>query len=108
MGHSLNYHYKRINSYLEEHDEIDLNNLFDFYYMDEGTNPKHAISGLFTEMAFEKGGLELVKKMLALGTDYPDLTYKKRYYKVIEDILGIKQSSFNKVIRLELKKRAEG
>lgn len=37
FGKSLEYHTKRIDSYLKKHPEIDLSSPFDFYFMDEET-----------------------------------------------------------------------
>jgi len=105
LGKDLSFHYKRLYAYLLKHPEIDLSNLFDFYYMDAETNPTHVISGLFTEIAYERGGIRLVKELLATGDDFADISYKERYFKIVEAVLQIKKENYNAVIMKELKKR---
>ena len=92
MGHNLDWHPHRINQYLKEHPEIDLNNLDKFYYMDNLTNPDSALKGLLCELAFKKNGITGLKKVMS--------------YNTIEEILSkefdVKKLDWNKFYRSTL------
>lgn len=60
FGKPLEHHTKRIDNYLKANPEIDLSNPFDFYFMDEETNPQYVIGALLCDLIIErkgKGGL---------------------------------------------------
>ncbi len=105
-GKLLEWHYKRMDSYLTEHPEINLDSLMDFYYMDNITNPKHVISGLLCQMALESGGMDKLKQLLTYGGSHQNYSFNGNAYNAIEDVLGIKQENLNEIIRQELKDRA--
>jgi len=66
FGKPLQYHTKRIDSYLKKHPEIDLSSPFDFYFMDDETNPQYVIGALLCDLIIERKGknglLETFKK----------------------------------------------
>ncbi len=97
-GHELSWHMKRIEQYLEEHPDLDLNNLLGFWHFDAVTDPKYVFGGLLCEMALRKGGLPALKRLLSYGSDDKD------FYAAIEDLFGVEQQSLNKFIRTGLKK----
>ncbi|MBC8984744.1 hypothetical protein H9X96_03025 [Pedobacter sp. N36a] len=65
LGQQLSWHLKRLNTYLIQHPEIDLNKLEDFWQMDNFTNPDSAIQGMLCRIAFKKGGIAGLKKMMS-------------------------------------------
>lgn len=56
FGKPLEYHTKRIDNYLKANPEIDLSNPFDFYFMDEETNPQYVIGALLCDLIIERKG----------------------------------------------------
>lgn len=92
LNHSLNYHLKRISTYLQKHKDIDLGNFVeDFYQMDEYTSPHYIIAAIFCHLALEKGGVEKLKKLFNYGS--------KNTYLAIEKEFGIKKKDLNKFLR---------
>lgn len=65
LGQQLPWHLKRLNTYLIQHPEIDLNKLEDFWQMDNFTNPDSAIQGMLCRMAFKRAGIGGLKKMMS-------------------------------------------
>ena len=62
LGHELSWHLSKVNQYLQQHKEINLNNLEDFYYIDNYTNPNSTILGMLCLAAFNKDGIEGIKR----------------------------------------------
>ncbi|WP_404986648.1 hypothetical protein ACI513_06330 [Chryseobacterium sp. M5] len=56
FGKSLVYHTKRVHEYLEKNKEINLSNPFEFYKLDENTNPQYVIGGLLCDLIIERKG----------------------------------------------------
>jgi hypothetical protein len=54
FGKSLIYHTKRVNEYLSLHNEIDLSKPFEFYKLDEKTNPQYVIGAVLCDLILEK------------------------------------------------------
>lgn len=54
FGKSLSYHTKRANDYLEQNKHIDLSKPFDFYKLDDKTNPQYVIGGLLCDLIIER------------------------------------------------------
>lgn len=63
MGHDLQWHLKRLTKYLNNHPEIDLNNLEEFWYMDNYTNPNSTIQGLICSLIYLKEGIRGLKRI---------------------------------------------
>lgn len=93
MGHTLKWRLKRLDNYLEKHNEINLNNFEDFYYMDNFTNPNSTIQGLLCYLAYKKGGIEKLKRLLS----YQDLDL------AIESEFKIKKDDLNHFLREQIK-----
>lgn len=93
LGHDLKWHLTRLNDYLNQHPEINLNDLEKFLYTDNYTNPSSAIQGLLCYIAYQKGGLEGLKKLMS----YDDT------YVAIEKEFGIKKDGLNKYLRQQIK-----
>ena len=99
-GKPLNWHIKRVNSYLTSHKEIDLNNLLSLRTMDEYTDYRYVLGGLIAKKIFEKGGWDLIREFMNSG--YSD----KDYYNAIEKYIGVKRSDLNTYLRSQLKLEA--
>lgn len=95
-GQTLNWHIKRANSYLKNHQTINLNNLVSYSNMDEYTSYHYVFGGLIVKLIFEKGGWEMVKEFMNTGKTDID------YYLAIEKYLGIKQVNLNVFLRKQL------
>ncbi len=64
MGKTLSRHANRLKLYLNNHSEINLNNLEDFYFMDNYTNPSATIQGIICNAVYKKEGLNGLKKLM--------------------------------------------
>jgi hypothetical protein len=93
MGHDLKWHLARLDTYLDQHKEVDLSDPEHFWYTDNFTNPATTIDGLLCYMAYKKGGLEEVKKLLS----YTDI------YTAIEKEFGVKKDGLNTFLREQIK-----
>ena len=102
LGKDLDFHFSRLNDYLNENPDLDLNDLFAFRYMDEYTNPIHVISALFVQEAYKRSDIVGIKNLMTAGNIYPDLNYIERYFRSIKDVLGIKRTEINTFIRNKL------
>jgi len=96
-GKELNWHLERLNSYLLKHPEIDLNNMLKYRALDSYTSYQYVLGGYLIKKAHEKGGIELIKKMLNAGRT------KEEFYNAIETHLGVKKTDLNGTIREDLK-----
>ncbi len=65
LGNPIDWHIARLKAYLNQHQEIDLNKLQDFYYMDNYTNPGSAIQGLLCKLAYQKDGITGLKRIMS-------------------------------------------
>ena len=95
-GKTLDWHLERLNDYLQSHPNIDLNNMLELRTMDQYTDYRYVLGGFLIKKAFEKGGYELVIKMMESGKNDVD------FYNAIEKYLGIKRIDLDKTIRNEL------
>ena len=64
LGKPLDWHIARLKTYLNNHNEIDLNKLEDFWYMDNFTNPDSTIQGMLCNIAFKKDGTNGLKRIM--------------------------------------------
>lgn len=99
-GQPLEWHLKRINTYLQSHPEIDLNNMLKLSTMDEYTDYRYVIGGLIVKRVFEKGGWNLLKEFMNSGTSNED------YYNAIEKYLGVRRTDLNKYLRQQIELEA--
>ncbi len=97
-GKTLDWHLEKLNTYLLKNPELDLNNLLELKNMDDFTDFRYVIGGLFIKIAYEKGGTEMVTQLMT--SENSDIGF----YKTIESTLGIKKQSINQYIRDYLKK----
>lgn len=96
-GKTLDWHLEKLNAHLINYPELDLNNLLELINMDDFTDFRYVIGGLFIKIAYEKGGTEMVKQIMT--SENSDVGF----YKTIESTLGVKKESINQYIRDYLK-----
>ncbi|MBC7552369.1 MAG: hypothetical protein H7257_00160 [Taibaiella sp.] len=96
LGHDLPWHLNRVDNYLRQHPEINLQNLDDFYYIDNFTNPTSTIVGMFCLDAYRKGGVEALKKMIR----YPTIE------ELIRSEYGVSQDGWNNFLRNKINEMA--
>ncbi len=95
-GHELSWHMKRMQKYLKDHPDIDLDSLLMFPQFDSYTDPKYVFGGLLCKLALEKGGLPALKQLFSFGTEEND------FYNAVQTVLGIRQQELNQFIRKKL------
>lgn len=95
-GKDLKWHIHRTNQYLQNHPEIDLNNLLQLKNVDGTTSYHYVLGGLITQKLFERGGWNLLKSTMQ------KVTTDEEYYRMIETYLGIKKSELNNYLRKQL------
>jgi hypothetical protein len=98
-GKPLEWHLKKVNTYLLSHPEINLNNLLELSNLDGETTFVYALGGFMVQLAYEKGGYELIKKLLLSGNTEND------FYSACKTYFYIERNELNTYIRNELKKR---
>lgn len=64
MGKTLQWHTARLKTYLDKHQEINLNKLEDFWQMDNYTNPNSTIQGILCSAIYKKYGFEGLKRLM--------------------------------------------
>jgi hypothetical protein len=95
-GKPLLYSIKRVNEYLKNHPEIDLNKPNEFWKLDEETNPQYVIGALICDLAIEKDGIKMLKNILNNSkTDEELLNF-------IEKELKIKKGGLNNYLRKKI------
>ena len=95
-GENLNWHIKRTNSYLQDHPEINLNNMLALKNLDDQTTYHYVLGGLIAKKILEKGGWNLVIEFMSSGKTDDD------YYNAIQKYLGIKRLDINNYLRKQL------
>lgn len=95
-GKSLDWHIKRTNSYLQDHPEIDLNDMLKLSNLDSETSYHYVLGGLVAKKIMEKGGWPLLREFMSSGTT------DDAYYRAIEEHLGVKKSGLNAYLRAQL------
>jgi hypothetical protein len=95
-GKTLEWHKHKLKNHLMNHPEINLNNLTELVNVDYLTGYRYVLGGYFIQLAYEKGGADMVKKLLSSGSSDED------FYKALETFLGIKKYSLNEYIRTNL------
>jgi hypothetical protein len=97
----LSWHLNRLNRYLQEHKEINLNNPFSFWHMDFTTDPQKVIGGLLCQMAEAKGGLPAIKKLFSYGNS------DEQFYAAVNAVFGVSNEQLNDFLRKNISKYAE-
>lgn len=97
-GKPLLYSVKRVNEYLKNHPEIDLNKPNEFWKLDEETNPQYVTGAIICDIAFEKGGISTLKRFLNKSKS------DEEFLLFIEKELKVKKGDLNKIIRQRIEK----
>jgi hypothetical protein len=97
-GKPLLYSAKRVNEYLKNHPEIDLNKPNEFWKLDEETNPQYVTGAIICDIAFEKGGISTLKRFLNKSKS------DEEFLLFIEKELKVKKGDLNKIIRQRIEK----
>jgi hypothetical protein len=95
-GKTLEWHKHKLKNHLMNHPEINLNDLTELVNVDYLTGYRYVLGGYFIQLAYEKGGADMVKQLLSSGSSDED------FYKALETFLGIKKYSLNEYIRTNL------
>ncbi len=95
-GKSLDWHLNKLGSHLKAHPEINLNDMLELRNMDMTTGYQYALGGYIIKLAYDKGGADLVRKIMESGKS--DL----EFYAAIEKYLGIKRNELNDFLRKNL------
>lgn len=102
LGKPLKWQIKRVNDYLVSHPELNLNNLLEFYELDQYTNPMYIYGAILCDMAMKKGGVKLLEKLFYAGKT------EKDFYCVLEDVFSVKQKEMNSFMRIAINKYSKG
>ncbi len=95
-GKSLDWHIKRTNLYLQDHPEVDLNNMLKLTNLDSETSYHYVLGGLIAKKIFDKGGWNLLIEFMSSGKTDDD------YYTAVAKHLEIKKLELNDYIREQL------
>jgi len=89
MGHSISWHLKRVNEYLQGHPNSDLSDIDNFWYTDPYTNPGSAIQGMICKIVYQKDGLNGLKHLMTY------MTYKE----IFEKEFNVKHNEINTFLK---------
>ena len=92
LGHDLQWHLAKLADYLSQHPEIKLNELENFTYLDNTTNPNSTIQGLLCYLAYKKGGVNALKQLML----YSDI------YIAVEAVFAVKKDKLDGWLREQL------
>ena len=101
LGKPLIYHTKRVNEYLEKHHKINISKPFDFFELDENTNPQYVIGAVLCDLILEKGGkAELISAFNSTKTDEDLLRYlNSKILKKNEDLNTVLRKRIEKIAK---------
>ena len=97
-GKSLSWHVQRTSAYLDQHPEINLNNMLNLVTLDQYTGYRYVLGGAVIQLIRQREGWEGVMEFLREAKD------KDSYYKALEKHLGWKQKEINAKLRSQLAK----
>lgn len=95
-GKDLDWHLQRIKDWLMANPDVDLNNLLVLRNLDDVTSFHYALGGFFIKIAYEKGGANLVEKLMESGLS------DENFYDALESHLGIHKQDINTFVRAAL------
>lgn len=64
LGHDLKWHLEKLNTFIVNNPEIEINDARSFYYLDDETNPQYAVQGLLCFLAYQRGGIIALKTLM--------------------------------------------
>lgn len=95
-GKELSWHLSRLKKHLQNHPEIDLNNMLELINLDSYTGYRYVLGGFIVQLIYEKNGIWGVKEAMSAGRTDAD------FYALIEAQLDIKQEELNQVFRKKI------
>ena len=93
QGHELRWHIRRNYQYLKDHPDVDV---LSFKGVDPYVGPAYFIGGLLCKMAYDKGGVSLIRKLMTYGPEDEEL------YRAVHDVFGIDKYHVNNFLRINL------
>ena len=94
VEYSLDYHLKKLANLKES---LNFSEIPENKTIDDDTNVKYSIGGLFCKLAFENKGREGLMKLLNSGKTEED------FHKALYDVFGLEKKNYNHFIKNELK-----
>lgn len=93
----LEWHLSGLAEWLEQNESVDLSDPFSLpRQINDNTGSMYVIGGLICKLAFEKGGMDAIKKLFLAGPNDED------FYKGIEEVFGVKKEELNDFLRTSL------
>jgi hypothetical protein len=96
-GKELDWHLKKLQKHLNDHPEVDLNEMLALIRIDGTTGYSYVLGGYIVKRIFEKGGYPLLKEAMQMGRSEQD------FYRLIKDFLGVKRKDINSAFREDIK-----
>ncbi|MBX2959393.1 MAG: hypothetical protein KF732_05485 [Flavobacteriales bacterium] len=99
MGISLKENIKFLNDYIQKNNEINLYEklIESYFYIDNKHNPIYTLQGLLVQLAYDKGGVSEMRKLLSFNNLDEIFT---TFFKINN------KNNFDKFLKLELKRKA--
>ena len=97
-GKSLDWHLNNFKNYYLAHPTEDYSDLLSKRNIDDISDFRYVIGGLFVKLAYEKGGAEAVKRLMTFEDN------DTGFYKALEMVLGIKKEGINQFFTAYFKK----
>ncbi len=95
-GKSLDWHIKKLALHLNSHPEFSFSNLLELKNLDDMTDYRYVIGGLFIKIAYKKGGAELVAQLLNGGKS------EEEFYSSLSIVFDVQKSEVDSFIKKEL------
>lgn len=95
-GQPLAWHLHRTATYLAQHPELNLTNLFALRNLDEYTDYRYALGGLLCQLIHQKGGYPLLKQVMNAGRTDASV------YQALDTYLGVPRTQLNTYLREQL------
>jgi hypothetical protein len=94
LGHALKWHLEKLNAFISKNQDTDIHNPRSFYYIDETTNPQYTIQGLLCHLAYQKGGIDELKKLMEYNA----------MEEIYNDFFDVTKGKENEFLRKQIKK----
>ncbi|MBL1279751.1 MAG: hypothetical protein COA33_005740 [Fluviicola sp.] len=95
-GKDLDWHIAKLKQHIDSHPEFSFSNLLDLRSLDDRTDYRYVIGGLFIKIAYEKGGSALVEKLMSGGKS------KNNFYDSLSTVFGVQKENVDSFIKEEI------
>lgn len=92
LGHDLKWHLEKLDTFIANNPEIEINNPQSFHYLDDTTNPQYAIQGLLCHLAYKRGGINELKELMEFNS----------LEQIYSDYFNIDKGKENEFLRKEI------